>query len=108
MRALQIARRHVIDDGEAEDVVERVLGADVAAFLAYDEGKLDLDKPISAYLAKPLPEYKAYADLADDTRWKSITPRMLMTHSAGFPNFRWLNPDEKLATPSAPPVEPKA
>lgn len=61
-----------------------------------DEGKLDLDKPISAYLPLPLPEYKSYADLADDPRWQAITPRMLMTHSAGFPNFRWLNTDEKL------------
>lgn len=61
-----------------------------------DEGKLDLDTPIATYLPKPLPEYKAYADLAADPRWKTITPRILLTHSAGFPNFRWLNPDEKL------------
>jgi len=61
-----------------------------------DEGKLELDRPIAEYLPKPLPEYKAYADLAGDPRWRAITPRMLMTHSAGFPNFRWLNPDEKL------------
>ncbi|PXA78103.1 serine hydrolase [Caulobacter sp. D4A] len=61
-----------------------------------DEGKLDLDKPIAETLPKPLPDYKAYADLAADPRWRKITPRMLLTHSAGFPNFRWLNPDEKL------------
>jgi CubicO group peptidase (beta-lactamase class C family) len=36
------------------------------------------------------------ADLAADPRWEKITPRMLMTHTAGFPNFRWLNADEKL------------
>jgi CubicO group peptidase (beta-lactamase class C family) len=61
-----------------------------------DDGKLDLDTPIKAYLPKPLPEYEAYKDLAADPRWEKITPRMLMTHTAGFPNFRWLNPDEKL------------
>ena len=61
-----------------------------------DEGKLDLDKPIAQILQRPLPDYKAYADLAADPRWRKITPRMLLTHSAGFPNFRWLNPDEKL------------
>ncbi len=61
-----------------------------------DEGKIDLDKPIATYLPKPLPDYPQYADLANDPRWKAITPRILMTHSAGFPNFRWLNPDEKL------------
>lgn len=61
-----------------------------------DDGKLDLDRPIKAYLPKPLPEYDAYKDLAADPRWEKITPRMLMTHTAGFPNFRWLNADEKL------------
>ncbi len=72
-----------------------------AAFAYYvmmlvDDGKLDLDKPISTYLPKPLPDYPAYADLAKDERWRAITPRILMTHSAGFPNFRWLNPDKTL------------
>ncbi|KSB87980.1 serine hydrolase [Caulobacter vibrioides] len=67
-----------------------------------DEGKLDLDTPIATYLPKPLPEYKAYADLAGDERWRTITPRILLSHSAGFPNFRWLNPDEKLDIKFAP------
>lgn len=61
-----------------------------------DDGKLSLDTPIADYLPKPLPDYPRYADLAGDPRWRKITPRMLMTHSAGFPNFRWLNRDEKL------------
>ncbi|KQY27438.1 serine hydrolase [Caulobacter sp. Root487D2Y] len=61
-----------------------------------DDGKLDLDTPIKAYLPKPLPDYDNYRDLAGDPRWEKITPRMLMTHTAGFPNFRWLNADEKL------------
>lgn len=61
-----------------------------------DEKKVDLDKPIATYLAKPLPEYPKYAELSDDARWKSVTPRMLLNHTAGFPNFRFLNPDEKL------------
>ncbi|MFT4255203.1 MAG: serine hydrolase domain-containing protein [Caulobacter sp.] len=61
-----------------------------------DEGRLALDKPIAEILPKPLPDYKAYADLAGDERWRKITPRILLSHSAGFPNFRWLNPDEKL------------
>ena len=30
-----------------------------------DEGKVDLDKPISQYLAKPLPDYDGYADLTE-------------------------------------------
>jgi len=61
-----------------------------------DEGLLDLDKPIYQYLPKPLPEYQKYADLADDPRYKRITARMLLSHTAGFPNWRWLEEDRKL------------
>ncbi|WP_095986808.1 serine hydrolase domain-containing protein [Cystobacter fuscus] len=61
-----------------------------------DEGRVDLDTPIERYLRKPLPEYSKYADLASDARWKRLTPRMLLSHTPGFPNFRFLNPDGKL------------
>ncbi len=67
-----------------------------------DEGKVDLDKPIAAVLAKPLPDYgnlDAYGnwgDLAGDERWRSVTPRMVLGHSTGFANFAFLEPDEKL------------
>ena len=61
-----------------------------------DEGKVDLDKPISAYLAKPLPDYELYADLKGDERWRKLTLRMLMNHSSGFANLRFLEDDKKL------------
>ncbi len=69
-----------------------------------DEGKIDLDKPIAAMLPKPLPEYGRYddnkmgdwGDLKDDPRWAAITPRMALTHSTGFHNFSFLEPDQKL------------
>src|SRR5262249_7146428 len=57
---------------------------------------LDLDKPAYQYLPKPLPEYPAYKDLADDLRYKQITPRMLLSHTSGFPNLRQLSKDQKL------------
>jgi CubicO group peptidase (beta-lactamase class C family) len=60
------------------------------------EGILDLDKPVYQYLPKPLPEYEQYKDLANDERYKLITIRMCLSHTAGFPNFRWINPDKKL------------
>lgn len=60
------------------------------------EGILDLDKPVYQYLPKPLPEYEQYKDLASDERYKLITIRMCLSHTAGFPNFRWINPDKKL------------
>jgi CubicO group peptidase (beta-lactamase class C family) len=67
-----------------------------------DEGKVALDRPVAAYLSKPLPEYgnlDAYGnwgDLAGDDRWKKLTPRILLTHSSGFRNFSWDEPDQKL------------
>jgi CubicO group peptidase (beta-lactamase class C family) len=66
------------------------------------EGRLDLDKPIAAMLDRPLPEYgnlDAYGhwgDLAGDPRWAKITPRHVLTHSTGFGNFHWDEPDEWL------------
>ena len=55
------------------------------------EGTLDLDTPVQRYLPKPLPEYADYADLAGDDRLLRITPRMLLSHTAGFPNLRVFN-----------------
>jgi CubicO group peptidase (beta-lactamase class C family) len=61
-----------------------------------DEHKLDLDKPVYRYLPKPLPEYAGYADLAGDARYQKITARMLLSHTAGFANWRWFEDDRKL------------
>jgi CubicO group peptidase (beta-lactamase class C family) len=61
-----------------------------------DEGALDLDKPVYEYLPKPLPDYQMYKDLAGDLRYKKITARMLLSHTSGFPNWRWINDDRKL------------
>ena len=71
-----------------------------------DQGKLKLDAPLADDLDKPLPEYGPdpvfpdkygpYKDLAGDDRWKLITPRMVLTHSSGFANFWWIEPDQKL------------
>jgi len=71
----------------------------VFAYLAMklvDKGALDLDKPVYEYLPKPLPEYEAYQALAGDERYKLITARMLLDHTSGFPNWRWINDDRKL------------
>ncbi|MFN0022604.1 MAG: serine hydrolase domain-containing protein [Parvularculaceae bacterium] len=61
-----------------------------------DEGLLDLDAPLASYLPKALPDYEDYKDLAGDDRWKALTARMVLTHSTGFANFRWLEDDGKL------------
>ena len=61
-----------------------------------DESKLDLDKPVYQYLPKPLPEYPKYSDLANDARYKLVTARMLLSHTSGFANWRWMEEDRKL------------
>jgi CubicO group peptidase (beta-lactamase class C family) len=53
------------------------------------EGIIDLDKPLYKYLDKPLPDYDKYKDLAGDERWKLLTARMCLSHTTGFPNFRF-------------------
>lgn len=74
-----------------------------AVMTLVDDGRLDLDRRIADYLPKALPEYDKYADLAGDERWREITPRMLLAHTAGFPNFRYFtrqgtyDPQGKLA-----------
>ncbi|MGC4052088.1 MAG: serine hydrolase domain-containing protein [Paludibaculum sp.] len=77
-----------------------------------DQGKLNLDTPIKNYLDRPLPafgpdpvfpdKYGPYKDLADDPRWEKITPRMALTHSTGFANFFFLEPDQKLRIHNEP------
>lgn len=61
-----------------------------------EDGLMDLDRPLADYLAKPLPEYEDYADLAEDDRWRKVTARHVLNHSTGFANFRWLEEDSKL------------
>jgi CubicO group peptidase (beta-lactamase class C family) len=61
-----------------------------------DEGRLGLDVSVADLLPRPLPEYDDYADLAGDERWRSLTPRILLNHTTGFANFRWLEADGKL------------
>jgi CubicO group peptidase (beta-lactamase class C family) len=71
-----------------------------------DQGKLkldtllkdDLDNPLPAYGPDPIfpDKYGPYKDLAGDPRWEKITPRMCLTHSTGFNNFWFIEPDQKL------------
>jgi CubicO group peptidase (beta-lactamase class C family) len=71
-----------------------------------DQGRLNLDVPIKNDLDNPLPTYGPdpvfpdkhgpYKDLANDPRWEKITPRMCLTHSTGFNNFWFIEPDQKL------------
>lgn len=53
-----------------------------------EKGVLDLDNPLYTYLP--------YPDIAYDDRYKLITARMVLSHTTGFPNWRFFNKDGKL------------
>lgn len=75
----------------------------VFAFLTLklvEEGVLELDKPIHQYLDKPLPEYEDYTSLANDERWKLITARMCLSHTAGFQNLRFVEAQKGVFDPN--------
>ena len=51
-----------------------------AVLLLAQNGKIDLDKPLYKYLENE--------DLKEDSRYKIITARMILSHSSGLPNWR--------------------
>ncbi|WP_200975492.1 serine hydrolase [Echinicola sp. 20G] len=61
-----------------------------------DLGMLDLDRPLVEYLEKPLTSYsfqqsyEGYEALKGDDRYKQITARMCLSHTTGFPNWRYI------------------
>lgn len=64
---------------------------------------IDLDRPLEEYLPQPIHAYpetdkwhEDFRDLKDDTLYHRITARMCLAHTTGFPNWRWLESDEKL------------
>ena len=65
--------------------------------LLAEDGLVDLDRPLDEYLEKPIPEYENYSDLAGDNRWRDLTARMVLSHTTGFPNWRFLTEDKRLS-----------
>lgn len=67
-----------------------------------EEKIISLDKPLQEYLPKPIHQYpfkvwhEDFTALKDNPRYKKITARMCLSHTSGFPNWRWFEPDEKL------------
>ena len=65
-----------------------------------DEGRLDLDAPVTRLLPHPLPAYGVrpydFSDLAGDARWQTLTPRILLAHGGGLADYRWMEPGGRL------------
>lgn len=70
------------------------------AMLLAERGEIAMNGPIAQQLSKPLTEYEAYRESATeivrDPRWQKVTPRILLSHTAGLANFAFLEPDKKL------------
>ncbi|MCP4150894.1 MAG: serine hydrolase [bacterium] len=71
---------------EAASLTKPVLA--YTALKLVSEGKLDLDKPLY--------KYYDYKDIAYDPRHTLITARIVLNHSSGLINLRWMNQDNKL------------
>ena len=74
-----------------------------------EKGVLDLDRPLQNYLPKPIYDYTPskkwhdnYSDLKVDSLYKRITARMCLSHTSGFPNWRWDEPDQMLRVKAVP------
>ena len=68
-----------------------------------EEKIIDLDTPLQDYLPKPVYEYgngtswnQDYTSLKEDKLYKKITARHCLSHSSGFANWRWYEPDQQL------------
>ena len=59
-----------------------------------NEGKLSLDESMANYWIDP--------DLKDDPEVHKLTPRMALTHTTGFPNWRFSEKDGKLKFKNKP------
>ena len=61
------------------------------------EGLIDLDRPLQEYLDQPLPdiafekEWRGFKNLKGEKRYEKITGRMCLSHTTGFPNWRWIS-----------------
>ncbi|WP_273568575.1 serine hydrolase [Maribacter halichondriae] len=68
----------------------------IVAHLVKD-GVIDLDKPLQSYLDTLIPElyfekeWRGFKNLKEDKRYEKITARMCLSHTTGFPNWRWIS-----------------
>lgn len=81
----------------------------VIAMKLVEDGVIDLDTPLESYLPKKIWQYKPqtkwhddYSDLKNDSLYHKITARMCLTHTSGFPNWRFFEPDQKLRVKQEP------
>lgn len=81
----------------------------VLAMKMVEDDVIDLDTPLESYLPKKIYEYEPitrwhdnFSDLRADSLYQKITARMCLSHTTGFPNYRWFEEDKKLRVKSTP------
>jgi len=74
-----------------------------------EEGLIHLDTPLESCLAKKIYKYEPqtrwhddFSALKEDSLYHRITARMCLSHTTGFANWRWLEPDHKLKVHGEP------
>lgn len=90
---LQQIRMFAAEQAPPLDAIYKVasLTKPVAALVTLtliDQGRWDLDSPLSNYFVDP--------DVAEHPDLKSLTTRHVLSHQSGFPNWRYLSPDNTL------------
>lgn len=61
----------------------------LTALKLIDKGLLGLDEPLYEFWVDP--------DIKNDKRYKKLTPKIILTHQTGFPNWRYMTETNKLA-----------
>jgi serine-type D-Ala-D-Ala carboxypeptidase/endopeptidase len=68
-----------------------------------EEKVINLDTPLQDYLPQPVYEYgegtswnQDYTALKNDSLYRKITARHCLSHTSGFANWRWDEPDQQL------------
>lgn len=99
----------VIDGGKLKEI--KVFGEiDKGATAPYNTifNVASLTKPVTALVAlrlvslgkwnleEPLYKYWTDPDVVNDPRNRKLTTRIILSHQTGFPNWRWMNKDNKL------------
>jgi CubicO group peptidase (beta-lactamase class C family) len=87
---------------EAASLSKPVFAAGVLTLV--QQHRLDLDKPLSQYMPHPYvhaqhPFTAGATDVVNDPRLQRITARMVLSHTAGLPNWSWNGPLTFISNP---------
>ena len=87
-RAIGVSNIETLEEIDDNSIFEAAsLSKPVFSFFTLkmmEQSVIDLDRPLHLYLEDQ--------SMAVDNRYKSVTARMVLNHTTGFPNWRWFDP----------------